>query len=242
MVPVTPESGRPIVELRSVTKIYAGPLSAIPTLDGVDLDVQGGEIVALRGPSGSGKSTLLNLLGCLDRPTSGTYLLGGCDVSSLGRAEQAWVRLHYLGFIFQSFHLLPHSTALENVALPLHYAGRPPEDCERIAADRLGRVGLGERLHYFPAQLSGGQRQRVAIARALTMAPRLLLADEPTGALDSRSGTEIMRLLVELHEEQGTAIVLVTHDPRVAEYAHRQIFLRDGKVVSEEEAQRVHPS
>jgi putative ABC transport system ATP-binding protein len=228
----------PVIEARAITKIHDGSLSAAPTLNGVDLEIQSGEIVALRGPSGSGKSTLLNILGCLDRPTTGTYHLGGCDVSRLDREEQAWVRLHYLGFIFQSFHLLPHSTVLENVALPMHYAGKPRVESETIAAERLARVGLAERIDYYPSQLSGGQRQRVAIARSLVLRPKVLLADEPTGALDTKTGAEIMDLLVELHRDEGTAIVLVTHDPGVAEFAHRQVFLRDGKIVSREEAER----
>jgi putative ABC transport system ATP-binding protein len=190
-----------------------------------------GEIVALSGPSGSGKSTLLNILGCLDRPTSGSYRLGGTDVSALDRDEQAWVRLHYIGFIFQSFHLLSHATSLENVALPLHYAGFSRAASERRAQAVLERVGLSERLGHFPNQLSGGERQRVAIARALVGNPRLLLADEPTGALDSKTGREIMRLLLELQAESKTSIVLVTHDARVAAFADRRVQLLDGSVV-----------
>jgi putative ABC transport system ATP-binding protein len=223
-----------VIDAQSITKIHGGPLTVQPTLDGVNLQVAPSEIVALRGPSGSGKSTLLNILGCLDRPTSGTYRLGGLDVSALSREEQAWVRLHYLGFIFQSFHLIGHSTALENVMLPLHYAGVSNANARRIALERLDRVGLSERLHYFPSQLSGGQRQRVAIARSLVLRPKLLLADEPTGALDTKTGNEIMALLVELHEQEGTAIVLVTHDPNVAKSAHREVFLRDGRIVEGE--------
>ncbi|MEN9580753.1 MAG: hypothetical protein RJA70_3762 [Pseudomonadota bacterium] len=224
----------PVIDARGITKIHGGPLTTAPTLAGVDLAVASREIVALRGPSGSGKSTLLNILGCLDRPTSGTYQLGGRDVSALTREEQAWVRLHYLGFIFQSFHLIGHSTVLENVALPLHYAGIRAKDALSTAEERLVRVGLRERLHYFPSQLSGGQRQRVAIARSLVLRPKVLLADEPTGALDTKTGAEIMSLLVELHDQEGTAIVLVTHDPHVATFAHRQVFLRDGQIVDGE--------
>jgi ABC-type lipoprotein export system ATPase subunit len=200
---------------------------------GVDVQISFGEIVALRGPSGSGKSTLLNILGCLDRPTRGHYWLGGRDVSGLDRAAQAWVRLHYIGFVFQTFHLIAHSTALENVALPMHYAGVPKDVAQDTARDLLGRVGLGHRLDHRPNQLSGGQRQRVAVARALACKPRLILADEPTGALDTRTGQEILGLLLELHAEQNLTLVLVTHDSAVAKVAHREIEIRDGRVIGE---------
>jgi len=224
----------PIVELEKVERVYAeGPLH-VPALRGIDLLVAYGEVIALTGPSGSGKSTLLNILGCLDRPTRGHYRLGGRDVSALDRAEQAWVRLHYIGFIFQSFHLVSGLTALENVALPLYYAGMPHAQRDLRAAALLGRVGLADWIHHRPSQLSGGQRQRVAIARALSCEPNLLLADEPTGALDSRAGKEVMSLLGELHEERGLTIVLVTHDPQVAACAHRQISLLDGAIVSDQ--------
>jgi putative ABC transport system ATP-binding protein len=221
----------PVIETIGLSKVYPGSVGGVPVLAGVDLRIEYGEVVALRGPSGSGKSTLLNILGCLDRPSRGRYVLGGSDVSGLTREEQAWVRLHYIGFVFQSFHLLAHATALENVSLPLHYAGVPRARAEETASELLVRVGLSHRGTHFPAQLSGGEKQRVAIARALTGRPPVLLADEPTGALDTKTGTEIMRLLLELHRERGTSIILVTHDPSVAEYADRQIFLRDGKVV-----------
>jgi putative ABC transport system ATP-binding protein len=225
-----------IVELKRVEKVYAeGPMKTA-VLHGIDLDVAHGEVVALTGPSGSGKSTLLNILGCLDRPTSGRYLLGGQDVSALDREEQAWVRLHYVGFIFQSFHLVSYSTALENVALPLYYAGVSRGEREARAAVLLRRVGLGDRLDHRPNQLSGGQCQRVAIARALACRPKLLLADEPTGALDSRTGKEVMDLLGQLHEEGGITIVLVTHDPRLAALADRRITLLDGSIVSDDAA------
>jgi len=225
-----------VIETLGLTKVYENSVGGVPVLAGVDLAVEYGEVVALRGPSGSGKSTLLNILGCLDRPSYGKYMLGGTDVSALSREEQAWVRLHYIGFVFQSFHLLSHATALENVALPLHYAGVPRAKAEKAAFELLARVGLAARAGHFPAQLSGGERQRVAIARALTGRPPVLLADEPTGALDTKTGSEVMRLLLELHSERGTSIILVTHDPSVAEYADRQIFMRDGRVVDEEVA------
>jgi putative ABC transport system ATP-binding protein len=193
------------------------------------------EVVAMMGPSGSGKSTLLNILGCLDRPTSGRYVLGGRDVSTLTREEQAWVRLHYLGFIFQGFHLINDNSVLENVAMPLFYAGVQRKEREERAAELCRRVGLGDRLDHRPNQLSGGQRQRVAIARALSNSPRLLLADEPTGALDTKTGEEVLALLHGLHEETGLTILLVTHDPEVARSAQRVIRMRDGRVVSDEE-------
>jgi putative ABC transport system ATP-binding protein len=222
-----------IVETAGLTKIYQEGGVPLPVLVGVDVQIEFGEIVALRGPSGSGKSTLLNILGCLDRPTRGHYWLGGRDVSGLDRTAQAWVRLHYIGFIFQTFNLIGHSTALENVALPLHYAGVPKDAAHETARSLLGRVGLGHRLDHRPNQLSGGQRQRVAVARALACKPRLILADEPTGALDTRTGQEILGLLLELHAEQNLTLVIVTHDSAVAKVAHRQIEIRDGRVIGE---------
>jgi ABC-type lipoprotein export system ATPase subunit len=222
-----------IVETAGLTKIYHEGGAPLPVLVGVDVQISFGEIVALRGPSGSGKSTLLNILGCLDRPTRGHYWLGGRDVSSLDRTAQAWVRLHYIGFVFQTFHLIAHSTALENVALPLHYSGMAKPLALDKARHLLGRVGLGHRLDHRPNQLSGGQRQRVAVARSLACNPRLILADEPTGALDTRTGQEILALLLELHAEENLTLVLVTHDAAVAKVAHRQIEIRDGRVVGE---------
>ncbi len=230
----------PIVELEKVEKVYAGAGQNAPVLGGIDLVVTYGEVVAITGPSGSGKSTLLNILGCLDRPTKGRYRLGGRDVSGLDREEQAWVRLHYVGFIFQSFHLVNDSTALENVGLPLYYAGVPPAERNARATALLQRVGLGDRLDYRPTQLSGGQCQRVAIARSLACQPRLLLADEPTGALDSRTGRDVMRLLGELHQDGGITIILVTHDPQVAAFADRQITMLDGLIVADEAGKRAH--
>jgi putative ABC transport system ATP-binding protein len=226
------ESAKPIIELRDVRKQYEEGGTVLPVLRGIDATIRQGEIVALLGPSGCGKSTLLNLIGCLDRPSAGQYFLGGRDVSKLTREEQAWVRLHYIGFVFQSFHLIGHASALENVALPLYYAGVPRRTREREAAALLDRVGLASRLHHRPDQLSGGQRQRVAIARACVAKPRLMLADEPTGALDSRSGEEVLALLSSLREETGLTIVLVTHDLHVAEIAERRIEMRDGKIIA----------
>lgn len=230
----------PIVELEKVEKTYGGSLLDTPILRGVDLVISAGEVVALTGPSGSGKSTLLNILGCLDRPTAGRYRLGGRDVSGLDREEQAWVRLHYIGFIFQSFHLVHDLTALENVALPLYYAGVGRAEREARAAALLGRVGLGSRLDHRPHQLSGGQCQRVAIARSLACRPRLLLADEPTGALDSHTGRDVMSLLGDLHREGGITIVLVTHDPQVAGFAQRRVAMLDGVIVADDGGPRTH--
>lgn len=222
-----------LIDVRDLHKVYKQDTLEVPVLSGIDLTVEFGEVVALMGPSGSGKSTLLNVLGCLDRPTRGTYWLGGRDVSTLSRTEQAWVRLHYLGFVFQGFHLLPTATALENVALPLYYAGVDRAEREARARVLLERVGLGDRLDHRPNQLSGGQRQRVAIARALANRPRLLLADEPTGALDTHSGDEVLALLRELHEESGLSMVIVTHDAKVARTAKRTIVLQDGRILDD---------
>ena len=222
----------PIVRARGIEKRYGSGVGSVLALAGVDLSIEPGEILALRGPSGSGKSTLLNILGCLDRPTAGTYLLGGCDVSELDRTEQAWVRLHYLGFIFQSFHLIARATALENVMLPLSYAGVARNEQRAKARELLSRVALASREDHFPAQLSGGERQRVAIARALACGPRVLLADEPTGALDSRTSTEILQLISRLQQDDGLTVVMVTHDAEVASWADRKVHLLDGRVAN----------
>jgi putative ABC transport system ATP-binding protein len=226
-----------LIGIRNLHKVYGEDGLRVSVLRGVDFSIQSNEVVALMGPSGSGKSTLLNILGCLDRPTSGKYILGGRDVSTLTRAEQAWVRLHFLGFVFQAFHLLGDATVLENVAMPLFYAGKNRSEREGRAEELLKRVGLGDRLTHRPNQLSGGQRQRVAIARSLANNPRVLLADEPTGALDTRTGEEVLELLHELHQESGLTILLVTHDAEVAASAGRTIHIRDGRVV---DAHEVH--
>ena len=221
----------PMIALRDVRKSFDDGTMSVPVLRGIDIEVAPGEVVALLGPSGCGKSTLLNILGCLDRPSSGHYELAGRDVSRLTRQEEAWVRLHHIGFVFQSFHLISHATALENVALPMYYAGVPRKEREARAGAMLARVGLGDRLHHRPNQLSGGQRQRTAIARACAMRPKLLLADEPTGALDTRSGFEVVSLLTELHAETAMTVVIVTHDAEVAATAGRRIEMRDGRVL-----------
>ena len=225
-------SHSPIVQAHDIKKVF--PNMTAPVLDGVSISVDSGEIVALKGPSGSGKSTLMNILGCLDTPTSGTYHLGGQDVSTLTPTEQAWVRLNFIGFIFQSFHLIADHTVLENVTLPLYYAGVSRAEREARAAKVIERVGLGHRFEHRPSQLSGGEQQRVAIARAVVAEPRVLLADEPTGALDTKTGDEVMRLLGELHDAAALTLIIVTHDPEIAKFAHRQIFLRDGHIESDE--------
>jgi ABC-type lipoprotein export system ATPase subunit len=225
----------PVIEVHDLHKVYEQGSLHVPVLRGISMRVERGETVALMGPSGSGKSTLLNILGCLDRPTSGHYLLGGKDVSALSRTEQAWVRLHFMGFVFQAFHLIAEATVLENVALPLYYAGVPRKQREARARELIARVGLSDRLDHRPSQLSGGQRQRVSIARALMNQPRLLLADEPTGALDTRTGEEVLELLGELRTESELTTLLVTHDQEVADFADRVIRFRDGLVSSEEE-------
>jgi putative ABC transport system ATP-binding protein len=220
-----------MIEVRGVAKAYVDGGVHVPVLRGVDFDIGVGEVVALLGPSGCGKSTLLNILGCLDRPSAGVYRLSGRDVSNLSREQEAWVRLHYIGFVFQSFHLIGHATALENVALPLYYAGVPRKLREARAIAMLERVGLGDRLHHRPNQLSGGQRQRTAIARACVTKPKLLLADEPTGALDTQSGQEVLALMADLHTDTGMTVVIVTHDKSVAASAGRRIEMRDGQII-----------
>jgi len=222
-----------ILETRNLCKEF--PNMTVPVLDGISLTVESGEVVALRGPSGSGKSTLLNILGCLDGPTRGSYWLGGRDVSTLTPRERAWVRLHYIGFVFQSFNLIADHNVLENVTLPLYYRGIARAEREARAVELIDRVGLGHRLTHRPAQLSGGERQRVAIARAIAGEPRLILADEPTGALDTRTGSEVMELLKELHQARALTLVIVTHDPEIAALCQREIYLRDGKIVSHED-------
>ena len=223
----------PVIELQGIGKVYQ--LGAVPlrVLDGVQLEVRSGEMVAIMGPSGSGKSTLMNLLGCLDRPTEGTYRLGGRDVARLGDDQLATVRNRMIGFVFQNYGLLPRLSALQNVELPLIYRGDGARRRRDAAMAALDRVGLAERFHHRPSQLSGGQQQRVAVARALAGHPEVLLADEPTGNLDTRSGRDVMALLQELNAE-GVTIVLVTHDPRIARYCARVVRVLDGRVQGDE--------
>jgi putative ABC transport system ATP-binding protein len=225
----------PLVEIRDLVKIYRMGEVEVRALDGVDLAIQPGEFVAIMGPSGSGKSTLMNILGCLDRPTSGSYLLDGSDVSTLDADERAEIRNAKIGFVFQSFNLLARTSAKENVELPLLY-GRDPygaEERDERAQAALDRVGLSGREEHVPSQLSGGQQQRVAIARALITDPAIVLADEPTGNLDSRTANEVMAIFQALNDE-GRTVILITHEPDIARFARRNVHVRDGKVVSDE--------
>ncbi|MDP9765264.1 ABC transporter ATP-binding protein [Deinococcus enclensis] len=225
---------QPVIEVRNLTKVYAGEGDAeVRALDGLDLTVRQGEYVALMGASGSGKSTLMHIIGCLDRPTSGEYWLAGADTQALNEDELARIRGERIGFVFQAFNLLPRTTALENAALPLVYQGVPAAERAERAAAALERVGLGDRLGHKPNELSGGQKQRVAIARALVQDPAVLLADEPTGNLDSRSTADILNLFDELHAE-GRTIMLVTHEDEVGARAERVIWMRDGRIVPRE--------
>jgi putative ABC transport system ATP-binding protein len=222
-----------MMELRGINREYEVGGEAVHALDNVDLTIKPGEYISIMGPSGSGKSTLLNVLGLLDRPSSGTYLLQGEDVSSLDDDALAEHRQRHIGFIFQFFHLIPRLTALENVELPLVLSGTASRVRRERATAVLGSVGLKPRLHHRPDQLSGGERQRVAIARAIIMQPSYLLADEPTGNLDSKSGGEIMQIIEQLNRD-GIALLIVTHDPIIGNRAHRHLSLRDGKIVSDD--------
>ena len=222
-----------MMELRGISREYEVGGETVHALDHVDLTIRPGEYVSIMGPSGSGKSTLLNVLGLLDRPTAGTYALQGEDVSTLDDDTLAAKRQKHIGFIFQFFHLIPRLTALENVELPLVLAGAAPSERRARATQVLESVGLGPRLRHRPDQLSGGERQRVAIGRAMVMQPSFLLADEPTGNLDSKSGGEIMQIVEDLHHK-GIALLIVTHDPLIGGRAHRHLTLRDGKIVTDE--------
>jgi len=228
----------PVIRVEDVHKYYDLGENKVHALRGVSVEIGRGEFVAIMGASGSGKSTFMNLLGCLDKPSSGRYLLEGTDVSQLDKKALAAIRNRKLGFVFQGFNLLSRTTALENVELPTLYARLQKEERLQRAKEALQLVGLGERMEHFPSQLSGGQQQRVAIARALVNRPSILLADEPTGNLDSRNGEAVMELLQNLHRE-GATICMVTHDPRFAKHAEREVHLFDGKVVAEEELKKL---
>jgi putative ABC transport system ATP-binding protein len=231
-----PTAPEPVIRLRDLTRVYQMGDTEVRALDGVTLDVAPGEFLAVMGPSGSGKSTFMNIVGCLDRPTSGTYVLEGVDVSTLDRNKRAGIRNDKIGFVFQSFNLLARTSALENVELPLLYSRKHRlSDGEQLVKARgcLGRVGLAERWDHTPAQLSGGQQQRVAVARALVNDPAIMLADEPTGNLDSKTSDEIMGIFQSLNEE-GKTVVLITHEHDIAEYARRVVAFRDGRIVADE--------
>ena len=222
-----------ILDLQNINKSYGDGKLEVPVLFDINLQVDAGEYVAIMGPSGSGKSTLMNIIGCLDVPTSGTYILNGESVAGRSDTELSVLRNRTIGFVFQNFNLLPRETALDNVALPMLYAGIHRRERIQRSKEALERVGLGDRLHFKPTQLSGGQKQRVAIARAMVMKPSLLLADEPTGALDTASGEQIMDLFRQLNEE-GVTIVMITHEPDIARHARRQLLIRDGRLSSHE--------
>jgi len=223
----------PVIRTVGLTRDYPMGGETVRALRGVDLEIQPNEYVAIMGPSGSGKSTLMNLIGCLDTPTSGQYWLAGTEVSRMTDDELARVRNRQIGFVFQTFNLLPRATALHNVELPLVYAGLPARERRRQAEQALASVGLGDRMEHRPAELSGGQRQRVAIARALVTEPSIILADEPTGNLDSTTSEEIMKILEELHRTRGQTIVMVTHEADIARHAERVVTLHDGVVSSD---------
>ncbi|NHM06282.1 ABC transporter ATP-binding protein [Flavobacterium sp. CYK-4] len=222
----------PLIQITQIKRDFILGNETVYVLKGIDLEINKGEYVALMGPSGSGKSTLMNLLGCLDTPTSGTYILNGKDVSQMHDDELAEIRNKEIGFVFQTFNLLPRTTALDNVALPMIYAGYGKADRYERAKEVLAQVNLADRMDHQPNQLSGGQRQRVAIARAMVNKPSIILADEPTGNLDSKTSIEIMKLFGDIHV-QGNTVILVTHEEEIAAYAHRVIRLRDGMIESD---------
>ncbi len=229
-----------MIEIHDLSRHYTMGPTTVKALDQVDFKIESGEFVAIVGPSGSGKSTLMNILGCLDSPTSGSYTLAGEETANLKQNQLAEIRNRRIGFIFQSFNLLPRESALENVSLPLIYQGMPLKKRKETAMAMLAKVGLAGREHHIPSELSGGQRQRVAIARALSGRPAILLADEPTGALDSKTGVEIMALFHSLHEE-GSTIIMVTHDHKVARQAKRVIQIEDGKILADVNAKDWNP-
>ena len=229
-----------VIDIQGITKTYVNGKLSVPVLHGIDLQVNKGEFVSIMGPSGSGKSTFMNILGCLDRPTTGSYLLNGDEVATLSDDELAFVLNKQIGFVFQSFNLLTKLTALENVALPMIYAGMDKKSRNERAAALLSSVGLGDRMDHLPSELSGGQRQRVAIARALANNPAIIMADEPTGNLDSKSTIDVMNIFRGLYDE-GRTIILVTHEPEIATYASRNVVLRDGLIVEDSQNLNMTP-
>ena len=229
-----------VIDIQGITKTYVNGKLSVPVLHGIDLQVNKGEFVSIMGPSGSGKSTFMNILGCLDRPTTGSYRLNGDEVATLSDDELAFVRNKQIGFVFQSFNLLTKLTAVENVALPMIYAGMDKKTRNERAAALLSSVGLGDRMDHLPSELSGGQRQRVAIARALANNPAIIMADEPTGNLDSKSTIDVMNIFRGLYDE-GRTIILVTHEPEIATYASRNVVLRDGLIVEDSQNHNMTP-
>ena len=233
------DRSEPVIRIWDLRKTYKMGDVEVHALRGINLAIERGEFVAVMGASGSGKSTIMNIVGCLDRPTSGGYFLEGQDVSALSADEWALIRNRKIGFVFQGFNLLQRTSAVENVELPMMYSGLPAKERRQRALEVLGLVGLAERSHHLPNQLSGGQQQRVAIARSLVNRPSLILADEPTGNLDTKTSDEIMELFQNLNEQEGITIVLVTHEPDIAEYAKRRIVFRDGLLISDSRHGRV---
>lgn len=229
-----------VIDIQGITKTYVNGKLSVPVLHGIDLQVNKGEFVSIMGPSGSGKSTFMNILGCLDRPTTGSYRLNGDEVATLSDDELAFVRNKQIGFVFQSFNLLTKLTAVENVALPMIYAGMNKKERNERAAALLSSVGLGDRMDHLPSELSGGQRQRVAIARALANNPAIIMADEPTGNLDSKSTIDVMNIFRGLYDE-GRTIILVTHEPEIATYTSRNVVLRDGLIVEDSQNHNMTP-
>jgi putative ABC transport system ATP-binding protein len=221
------------IRLRDISRVYGMGEAEVKALDGINLDIRAGEFVAIMGPSGSGKSTAMNVIGCLDVPTAGTYHFNGVEVAHLTQDQRALLRRHYLGFIFQGYNLLPRTSALHNVELPLIYKGMARAERHAAATDALAKVGLAHRAHHDPSELSGGQQQRVAIARALAGNPQVILADEPTGNLDTRLSVEIMEVLQKLNQEEGLTIVMVTHEAEMAAFAQRLIWMVDGRIESD---------
>jgi putative ABC transport system ATP-binding protein len=241
---MTSGNGQPVslIQCADLWKVYRLGDVEVQALRGLNLTIEQGEFVAIMGSSGSGKSTLMNMLGCLDQPTKGHYWLNGVDVAALRADELAEIRNRQIGFVFQSFNLIPRTSALENAQLPLFYRGLPLREQRALAAAALERVGLKGREQHYPTQLSGGQQQRVAIARALVTTPSLLLADEPTGNLDTESSREIMTILDRLNKEEGITVILVTHEPDIAAYAAREIMIKDGQVLTDRRTKPEHPS
>ncbi|WP_369901774.1 ABC transporter ATP-binding protein [Bacillus manliponensis] len=221
-----------MITLKDIHKAYNQGKLEVPILHGISLDIKSGEFVSIMGPSGSGKSTLMNIIGCLDRPTKGEYVLNDVNILTADEKKLALIRNEYIGFVFQHFNLLPRLSAVENVELPLIYGGMKKSERRQRALEALGKVGLSDRVHHLPNELSGGQKQRVAIARAIANQPMFIMADEPTGALDTKSGEQVMNIFTQLNKE-GTTIVMITHEEEVAEYSSRRIMLRDGLITED---------